>query len=63
MLSESVQAAIAKYQLGAGGLNDAFISRGSGGWKSKLEVLADGFLPRALSLACRRPPSHHVLTW
>ena len=38
-----------------------FIPHSFGGWKSKIKVWAGLFLPRPLSLACRRPPSPCVL--
>lgn len=38
------------------------ISYSSGGWKSKVNVLVTWFLGRALSLACRWPPSCCVFT-
>lgn len=52
------------WQCRLGGVNQrGLFSQGSGGRTSTVTVPADLFLLRALSLACRWPPSGCVLTW
>ena len=46
-----------------GGLNNRnLFFHSSGGWKSNIKVLADGFVLKPLSSACRWPSSRCVLT-
>lgn len=62
-VDQSAQAAVTKLHRLDGLNNRNLLLHISGGWKSKVKVPSGLVLVGPPSLACRRYPSHCVLTW